>query len=199
MLLNNISAYKIILASASPRRQELLSSLGLKFEVVAGYSSDEIYPEDIPVSGIPLFLAKQKSTDFPRVLQSGEIVITADTIVALGDEVLHKPASYEDAFHALSLLSSRSHFVYTGVCIRSVEKEASFVSATEVRFGELSPEEIHHYIEQFKPFDKAGSYGIQEWIGFVAVEEIHGSYFNVMGLPVHRLYRELEKFIAEVE
>lgn len=198
MLQEKIKEYRVILASASPRRQELLTSLGIKYEIFTAINSEEIFPEDMDSREIPLFLAKEKSFAYPYELFQREILITADTIVSLQGEVLLKPNSYIDAFEILKKLSGRSHFVYTGVYIRSDNDSVGFVSETEVVFGKLSEDEINYYIQNYKPFDKAGAYGIQEWIGYVGVEQIRGSYFNVMGLPIYKLYRELEVFISKV-
>jgi septum formation protein len=195
MLFDKIRNYHIILASGSPRRSELLRSAGFVFDVVTGFETDENYPPDLREEAIPLYLAEKKSMDFPGVITNGMIVITADTIVSQQGEVLHKPGSAAEAFATLQKISGNSHYVHTGICLRSADKTAVFSASTEVRFGILTEEEIHYYIQTYKPFDKAGAYGIQEWIGFVGVEEIRGSYFNVMGLPIHKLYRELEKII----
>ena len=195
MLLEKIKDYKIILASASPRRQELLSSLGIKFDLYTGIDSDESFPENMLAEDIPLFLARKKSLAYPAELANMEILLTADTIVAQQGEILLKPESRDDAFITLKKLAGNSHYVYTGVFIRSNSSSKGFVVGTEVSFGKLSDTEINYYIQQYKPYDKAGAYGIQEWIGYVAVEKINGSYFNVMGLPIHKLYRELENFI----
>jgi septum formation protein len=195
MLIQKIKDYNIILASASPRRQELLASLGIKFVVDAILNVDENYPESMSSDEIPYFLAKKKSLAYSNDLNKSDILITADTIVSQDDEILLKPASRDDAFITLNKLAGNSHYVYTGVYLRSKNDSIGFISATEVRFGELTDEEIYYYIDTYKPYDKAGAYGIQEWIGYVAVEEIRGSYFNVMGLPIHKLYQELNHFI----
>ncbi len=195
MLIERIKPYRIILASASPRRRELLGSLGIDFELSDGCKVDESYPPDLSGKDIPLFLALKKSEAYPGSLGSMDILITADTIVFQDGKVLLKPDSESAAHQTLRSISGRSHFVFTGVCLRSAIKTASFVASTEVIFDNITDEEIDHYIKSYKPFDKAGSYGIQEWIGYVGVEEIRGSYFNVMGLPVHKLYRELDSFI----
>lgn len=195
MLLEQIKNYRLILASGSPRRRDLMKAVGFDFEVSPGYIPDESYPGSLKGKEIPEYLARKKSEAYPYEIAIGEIVITADTVVCQDDEVLHKPASETEAAEILRKISGNSHFVYTGVCLRSALKMNTFVSSTEVLFGPLSESEINYYIQNYKPFDKAGAYGIQEWIGFVGVEEIRGSYFNVMGLPVHRLYRELEQMI----
>jgi septum formation protein len=190
MLANKLSNYKIILASKSPRRKELIEELGLHFEVLA-FDTDESFPPDMPVSEVPVFLAEQKAAPFEGRVDNKSLVITADTIVHIDGKILGKPANYDDAFRMLRLLSGKWHQVTTGVCILTKEKRKSFSAVTRVLFKELTDEEIDFYISNYKPFDKAGAYGIQEWIGFIAVEQIEGSYFNVMGLPVQQLYEEL--------
>jgi septum formation protein len=197
MLFEKIKDYKLILASQSPRRRELLGNAGFTFEAIDGTETDELFPPCLKGREIPLYLARKKSDAFHRALTYNEILITADTIVYQDDEVLLKPDSAEEAKRILRRISGNSHFVYTGICLRSAQKAVQFVASTEVRFGILSEQEINYYIQNYQPYDKAGAYGIQEWIGYVGVEEIRGSYFNVMGLPVHVLYRELEKFIDQ--
>lgn len=193
MLADLLSNYRIILASKSPRRKELIKELGLHFEVHA-FDTDESFPADMPVNEVPLFLAEQKAIPFESGLDNKSLVITADTIVYIDGQVLGKPANHDDAFRMLRLLSGKWHQVATGVCILTQEKRRSFSAITNVLFKELTDEEIEFYISNYKPYDKAGAYGIQEWIGFIAVEQIEGSYFNVMGLPVQQLYEELCQF-----
>jgi septum formation protein len=193
MLADLLSNYRIILASKSPRRKELIKELGLHFEVLA-FDTDESFPSDMPVNEVPLFLAEQKAIPFESGLDNKSLVITADTIVYIDGQVLGKPANHDDAFRMLRLLSGKWHQVATGVCILTQEKRRSFSAITNVLFKELTDEEIEFYISNYKPYDKAGAYGIQEWIGFIAVEQIEGSYFNVMGLPVQQLYEELCQF-----
>lgn len=195
MLLEKIKEYSLILASGSPRRQELMKAAGFSFQLCTDLEVEETYPEAMKGEEIPVYLAKKKSLAYVVPLNDRDILITADTIVWQGNRVLEKPANEEEARTSLGLMSGHSHFVYTGVCLRSAERSSLFVARTEVRFGSLSEEEINYYIQHNKPYDKAGAYGIQEWIGYIGVEEIIGSYFNVMGLPVHMLYRELETFI----
>lgn len=192
-MLQNIKAYKIILASKSPRRKQLLEELGIKFEVKT-IDTDESYPAELLTDKIAEYLAIKKATPFKKNIDEQTLVITADTIVAIDNEVLGKPANYNEAFSMLTKLSGKAHLVSTGVCITSKHKNKSFTSSTKVFFKTLTKVEIDHYIKQYQPFDKAGAYGIQEWIGFIAVERIEGSYFNVMGLPVQRLYEELCDF-----
>ena len=183
----------MILASKSPRRQFLLKELGLDFEVRTK-EVDESFPETLKAQEIPLYLCEKKAHAFDEELNDNTIVITADTIVWVEGQVLNKPENYEDAVRMLKLLSGKMHEVYTGVCLRSKHKSKSFYALTKVYFKNLSQQEIDYYIKNYHPYDKAGSYGAQEWIGYIAVEKIEGSYFNVMGLPVRELYEELLKF-----
>lgn len=185
--------YNILLASASYRRRELLSQLGVKYLLVKPSQEEERVPSDICAEEVSEYLACQKS-DAYKDLKDNDLLITADTTVIIDDKILGKPHDYSEAFQMLKLLSGRTHVVVTGVCLRSVEKVVSFSVRTDVTFSRLDDEEIRFYVENFKPYDKAGAYGIQEWIGKVAVEGINGSFYNVMGLPVQRLYRELKKF-----
>ena len=191
----NIGSKHIILGSASPRRRELLAGLGIDFEVDTGNSFVEEFPADTPHSEIPLLLSRGKSYGFHRGLMDGEILITADTLVLCDDQVLGKPHDREDAQRMLHLLSGRTHEVITGVTIRSLDRTETFSDRSEVHFAPLTDEEISWYIDNCHPFDKAGAYGIQEWIGYAAITGISGSYFTVMGLPVHRVYQELKNFI----
>lgn len=185
--------YKILLASASPRRQELLSNLGFDLRIVKLPDGDENYPNNLYREEIAVYLAKKKATSY-NILQESEILITADTIVWMDGKVLGKPENYSDAFQMLKFLSGKKHYVITGVCLKSINKTVVFHVETMVKFADLTDEEIRFYIENFKPYDKAGAYGIQEWIGKVGIEFIEGSYYNVVGLPVQRLYRELVRF-----
>lgn len=185
--------YSIILSSKSPRRQQLLEQLGLKF-TVRTKDTDEDFSEHLIAQEIPIYLSQKKADAFKDELLKNELIITADTIVWIGNKVLNKPADKEEAFEMLSLLNGRMHQVYTGVCLSSIDKKISFFDETKVWFKKLSDNELNFYINNYKPFDKAGSYGAQDWIGLVGVEKIEGSYFNVMGLPVHKLYDELKKF-----
>ena len=194
MLDKILSGRKLILASASPRRRELLAGLGVDFAIDTGNTFEEVIPDGLPQPQVPEYMAKGKSHGFHRELQSDEIIITADTMVLCEDEIMGKPKDREDAVRMIEKLQDNIHTVYTGVCIRSLEKEVSFTVATDVRFGNLTPDEISYYIDTCKPFDKAGAYGVQEWIGYAAIKGIEGSYFNVVGLPVHRLYHELKNF-----
>ena len=189
----NIKDKKIILASASPRRKELLAGLCIDFEVDTRNNFEEVYSPDTPHEKIPEVLSEGKSYGFHRPLQNNEILITSDTLVLCEGHVMGKPHSREEAYQMLRLLSGRTHKVITGVTIRNSEKTLTSSDTAIVHFKDLSDKEIYYYIDNFKPFDKAGAYGIQEWIGFVGVESISGSYFNVMGLPIQRLYTELKK------
>lgn len=192
-MLDNLKKYNIILASKSPRRKQLLEELGIQFEIQIK-EVDEIFPETMPVSKIPEYLAQLKMQAFENKLGKNDLVITSDTIVCINNEVLGKPINYEHAYKMLTKLSGKAHKVISGVCVLSKNKKVSFTSTTKVYFKKLSETEIDYYISNYKPYDKAGAYGIQEWIGHVAIERIEGSYFNVMGLPVQRLYEELGKF-----
>lgn len=188
---------KLILASNSPRRRELLGGLGYPYEVRVIEDIDESYPETLSGSEVAAYISRAKSEAYRPTMADDEVVITADTIVCLDDKVLGKPADEAEAMAMLRNLSGRVHQVYTGVTIMSLERESSFVSRTDVTFASLTEEEILHYVTHFRPMDKAGAYGIQEWIGYVGVERIEGSYFNVMGLPVQRLYTELKKYLKK--
>ncbi len=187
------SKYNILLASASFRRRELLTQLGVQYSLVKPSQEEEVVPLDICVEDVSEYLACQKSNAY-NDLKDNDLLITADTTVIVDNKILGKPKDYSDAFQMLRLLSGKTHLVVTGVCLRSVDKVVSFSVKTEVTFSKLDDEEIRFYIENYKPYDKAGAYGIQEWIGKVAVEGINGSFYNVVGLPVQRLYRELKKF-----
>ncbi len=191
-MLENISKYKIVLASNSPRRKELLSGLGLCFEVRTIDGIDESYPDVLVGEDIPMFISSRKADAYQSTMGDDELVITADTIVYADGKVLGKPVDAADAKRMLKLLSGCHHEVITGVCIMTKGWRKQFAAVSRVHFAKLTDEEIDYYIKNYCPFDKAGAYGIQEWIGFVGVEGIEGSYFNVMGLPVQRLYTELK-------
>lgn len=191
--------YRLILASNSPRRKELLAGLGAQFETRVINGIDESYPEGLSVSEIPLYISRKKADAYRSGMSSDELIITADTIVAVDNTILGKPVSAEDARRMLKMLSGRSHQVVTGVTLTTVKARHSFSVTTEVWFSQLSDYEIEYYVNKYSPLDKAGAYGIQEWIGFVGVERIDGSYFNVVGLPVQRLYRELLAFVNLLE
>ena len=191
-MLENIKKYKVILASASPRRKELLAGLDIEFEVRALPGVDESYPATLQGGDIPLHISKKKADAYRPLMAADELVITADTIVWLGADALGKPADENDARAMLRSLSGNTHTVYTGVTITTKGAQRCFVAATEVAFARLTDEEIDYYVEKYRPMDKAGSYGVQEWIGYIGITGINGSYFNVMGLPVQRLYNELK-------
>ena len=191
--MDNLKKYKVILASNSPRRKELLAGLGVDYEVRTLPDVDESYPEILQGADIPLYIAKEKADAYVAMMQPGELMITADTIVWLDGKVLGKPRDREDALQMLRTMSGRTHEVFTGVCITTTDWQRSFTAQTEVRFATLSEEEIAYYVDNFQPMDKAGAYGVQEGIGFIGVENISGSYYNIMGLPVQKLYRELLK------
>lgn len=186
--------FKIILASQSPRRRELLAGLGIPFEVRVIEDIDEHFPEQLPASETALYIAKRKAEAYRGQIADDELIITADTVVIVGDEILGKPADEADALRMLRLLSGRTHQVTTGVCLMTTKMQRSFDVTTDVTFKTLTDEEIMYYVNRYKPFDKAGAYGIQEWIGYIGVTGLHGSYYNVMGLPVQRIYTELQAF-----
>lgn len=192
-MLDNLNKYKVILASNSPRRKELLSGLGIRYEVKTLPDIEETYPDTLKGEEIPLYIAREKAEAYRSLMQPDELFITADTIVWLDGMVMGKPSDEADARDMLRRLSGRTHQVITGVCLTTAAFRKSFSAVTDVTFAALSESEVDYYVNRYAPMDKAGAYGIQEWIGFVGVERIEGSYFNVMGLPVQRLYRELEK------
>lgn len=183
----------IILASNSPRRRELLAGLDLDFEVKVLPDIDESYPKDLPAAEVAGYISREKADSYRALIGEDDLVITADTVVIVGNEVLGKPKDADEARRMLHLISGRTHQVITGVCLLTTDKEHSFSVTTDVTFKQLSDDEITYYIEHYKPFDKAGAYGIQEWIGYIGVTSINGSYFNVMGLPVQRLWEEIKK------
>lgn len=192
MLNEKFKNHRIILASGSPRRQQFLKELDVDFEIQLK-DIDEIYPEHLQAEEITNFLAKLKASAFVADLEENDILITSDTIVWLNNKALGKPKDYDDAFEMLTEMSGTTHKVITSVCLKTIDKEIVFYEETLVTFTALSSDEIKYYLNNYKPFDKAGSYGIQEWIGLVAIEKIEGSYANVVGLPTHRLYEEMMK------
>ena len=192
MLSTKLSKYSIILASNSPRRQELIKSLDIPFSIKTK-EVEEIYSEELKHSEITDFLADLKATPFKKELKENELLITSDTIVWINKRALGKPKNYEEAFQMLKEISNNKHEVITSICITSKSFQKTVNDTTFVNFRELSDEEIDYYINTYKPFDKAGAYGIQEWIGKIGITKIEGSYFNVMGFPVHKLYKELSK------
>ena len=195
VMFENLKNYHIILASNSPRRRELLGGLGLPFEVKVLPDIEESYPNDLTVSQIAEFISTEKAAAYRELMADNDLIITADTVVIVGNEVMGKPVDAADARRMLKKLSGVTHQVTTGVCLTTKTNQRHFSVTTDVTFKQLTDEEINHYIEVYKPYDKAGAYGIQEWIGYVGVTCLHGSYFNVMGLPVQRIYNELATFI----
>ena len=186
--------YKIILASNSPRRKELLKGLDIYFEVRIIPDIDESYPSGTPPEDVPLFIARKKAEAYKDSMKDNELVITADTVVILDGDILEKPADKNDAIQMIKRLSGRKHQVITAVVLTTVEKNKEFSVMSTVDFSVLTDDEIEYYVEKYKPFDKAGAYGIQEWIGYIGVKGIEGSFYNVMGLPIQRLYQELKRF-----
>lgn len=193
-MLDNLKKYHVLLASKSPRRRELLTQLRVPFNVVTIGGIDESYPEDLPRDEVPAYIAGRKADAYLSMLRSNELIITADTVVILNDKIYGKPKNADDAVKMLLELSGHSHKVVSGVCIVTADRRESFTTVTEVKFADISEEEARYYVENFLPLDKAGAYGIQEWIGCIAVESIHGSFYNVMGLPVYQLYKRLQLF-----
>lgn len=193
-MLDNLKKYRIILASASPRRKELMQGLDLDFEVRRLPDVDESFPAELQGGDIPLYISKKKADAYRPSMAADELVITADTIVWLDGVALGKPADVADARRMLRNMSGKTHQVFTGVTITTKEEQRSFVAQSDVTFATLDDEEIEYYISKYRPMDKAGSYGAQEWIGYIGMSNIVGSYFNVMGLPVQRLYNELKLF-----
>lgn len=193
-MLHNLRNYRILLGSKSPRRRELMQMMRIPFNVVNINGVKETYPESLPAVEVPLYLSGVKADAYIPMLKDDEIIITADTLVILGDKILGKPKDSEDAVEMLKSLSGKTHLVVTGVTIAGVRDRTSFSVTSEVTFSPLSEDDIRYYVDNFHPLDKAGAYGIQEWIGGVAVEKINGSFYNVMGLPVNRLYQELKLF-----
>lgn len=197
--LSNLRRYNLILASRSPRRQMLLNGLDLIFEIKVK-NTKEIYPEEMHYTEVPEFLARLKADAFIREdLSKNSIIITADTIVVLDGEIIGKPKDKEDAKKMLQRLSGKEHTVITGVCLTSKDEQTVFSSRSEVFFRELNESDIDYYVEEYNPLDKAGSYGIQEWIGYIAIEKIKGSFYNVMGLPTQLLFEELVQFTSKMK
>lgn len=186
------SKYKLLLGSKSPRRKQILEMAGFQFNTVS-INAAEDYPDSMDPKQVPAFLAKKKSLAYEQ-LKSDELLITSDTIVVLENEILEKPRDHEHAVEMLSKMSGKSHLVYTAVCLRNIDKHVVFTDETEVNFKEFSTQEIEYYINNYKPFDKAGAYGVQEWAGMIGVNYIRGSFYNVMGLPIHMVYQKLKEF-----
>jgi len=186
--------YQIILASNSPRRKELLSGLGIPFEVRIIPDIDESFPKDMPPSEIPCYIARKKAEAYRQTIKENELIITADTVVVIDGHIIEKPVDRDDAIRMLHVLSGSTHEVITSVVLTALEKQVAFSVHSFVDFAVLADEAITHYVDNFHPYDKAGAYGIQEWIGYIGVKGIQGSFYNVMGLPVQRLYEELREF-----
>ena len=200
MLLQDIiSGHRLILASASPRRRQLLTGFGIEFDTAPKFGCREEYPDSLPPEEVAGYLSRLKSNAYPEQLEPGDILLTADTTVLVDGRILGKPVDEEDAAQMLRSLSGRSHTVVTGVTLRSVGHMRTFSAESRVRFRKLGEDEIGYYVSSCKPLDKAGAYGIQEWIGYVGIEGIEGSFYNVMGLPLQRLYVELLDFIREAD
>ena len=193
-MFDNLKKYKIVLVSASPRRKELLQNLGLTFKVRTLFGIDEQYPDTLRGEDIPRFISRKKAEAYRSSMADDELLIAADTVVCLAGRTLGKPHDAQEAKAMLHKLSGRFHQVITGVTVMTKDQMENFAVTSQVKFADLTDEEIDYYVDNYLPFDKAGAYGIQEWIGMVAVEELRGSYFNVMGLPVQRLYNVLKKF-----
>jgi septum formation protein len=193
-MLDNLNKYRIVLASNSPRRRELLSGLGISYEVRVLPDVEESYPAALPVGEIAEYIAREKAEAYKSVMTDDELLITADTVVVCKGEVMGKPVDEADARRMLHKLSGCTHQVTTGVCLTTIGAHRSFSVTTNVSFKNLSDEEIDYYVANYHPMDKAGAYGIQEWIGYIGVTGLEGSYFNVMGLPVQRIYKELCTF-----
>jgi len=191
----DLKGKKLVLASQSPRRQNLLKELGFDFEIKSA-DIDEVFPEHLEKEAIPMYLATEKAKAMMPGLMDDEILITADTIVWLNGEAVNKPEDRQDAFRMIKAMSGNEHVVYTGVQLTTKEKSLCFFAETSVYFSLLDEGEINYYLDHYKPYDKAGAYGIQEWIGYIGIEKIEGSYFNVMGLPVHLLYQKIKDFIS---
>ena len=197
MLLERLKQYNVVLASNSPSRRELLADLGIEFTVRTLKGIDESFPPELPVLEIAEYISRKKAHAYQSEMNPGELIITADTVVILGDEVLGKPTDSDDARRMLRELSGKTHKVVTGVTIVTNDKISSFSAVTDVEFAQLSDEDINYYVDNYQPLDKAGAYGIQEWIGCMGVRHINGSFYNVMGLPLHRLYTELERLLKD--
>lgn len=195
LLHEKLQPYRLLLASQSPRRRELIAGSGIPFTLTAKYDCEECYPATLATEEVPAYLSRLKSEAYPEALAENDILLTADTVVILEGEVLGKPKDRTDAIDMLGRLAGNRHTVITGVTLRTATRTETFSARSDVWFRPLTEEEITYYVDTCKPFDKAGSYGIQEWIGYVGIERIDGSFYNVMGLPIQRLYLELEKFI----
>ena len=195
LLQDRLKDYRLILASASPRRRELLAACDLEFVLADKFECEECYPADLATDKVAEYLSQLKSNAYPHALGEKDILLTADTVVILGDKILGKPHSEEEAVEMISSLSGATHKVVTGVTLRTAKQTISFSAESLVSFRMLDAEEVRYYVEKYRPLDKAGAYGIQEWIGYIGIEGIEGSFYNVMGLPVQRLYATLKELI----
>lgn len=195
LLHDKLNDYRLLLGSQSPRRRELMDGCLLPYTLAPKYDCEEIYPAELPAEEVPLYLSQLKSRSYPAPLAADEILLTADTVVLSGGQVLGKPHSRDEAVGMLRRLSDSRHTVVSGVTLRSATRTHSFSARSDVWFRPLTDEEIGYYLDRFRPYDKAGSYGIQEWIGYTAIERIEGSFYNVMGLPIQQVYVELEEFL----
>lgn len=191
-MLENLNKYDIILASKSPRRRELLTQMRVPFRSVVIGGIDESYPASLPATDVPMYICNKKADAYLKTIRNNELIITADTLVILGDKIMGKPKDRDEAMDMLLDLAGKTHKVISAVAITTIEQRRSFTVTTDVKFAPMSREEVEFYVDNYHPLDKAGAYGIQEWIGCVAVESIRGSFYNVMGLPVHQLYNELK-------
>ena len=194
MIFDNLKKYNILLASKSPRRQNLLKELGINFNIITNIETNETYPNNINIFDIPEYLAKKKAKSYNKIINNNNLLITADTIVILNNKIINKPTDKKNAQEILQKISGNVHTVVTGVCLTSVEKQICFSEKSQVFFEELTNDEINYYINKYKPMDKAGAYGIQEWIGYIGIKKIEGSFYNIMGLPIQKLYEKLKKF-----
>ena len=195
LLQDRLKNHRLILASASPRRRELLAGCDLAFTLAEKFECEECYPADLAADKVAEYLSQLKSNAYPHALADNDILLTADTVVILGDKILGKPHSEEEARAMITTLSGASHKVVTGVTLRTTKQTISFSAESVVKFRVLDTEEIAYYVEKYRPLDKAGAYGIQEWIGYIGIEGIEGSFYNVMGLPVQRLYSALKELL----
>ena len=197
LLQDRLKDYRLILASASPRRRELLAACDIDFTLAEKFECEECYPADLDADKVAEYLSLLKSEAYPEPLGEGDILLTADTVVIAEGQILGKPADRAEAIAMITLLSGRDHEVVTGTTLRSKDRVKSFSVSSKVRFRVLDAEEIEYYVDRYRPFDKAGAYGIQEWIGYVGIERIDGSFYNVMGLPVQRVYAALAEFVKQ--
>lgn len=195
LLHDRLKDFRLILASQSPRRRQLLSDAGLAYELASRFECDEVFPDDMPAEDVAGYLSRLKSEAYPEALGERDILLTADTVVVVDNDILGKPASREEAVAMIERMSGRRHKVITGVTLRKASAAKTFSVCSDVVFRRLSAEEIAYYVDNYRPMDKAGAYGIQEWIGYVGIERIEGSFYNVMGLPVQRVYMELMEFL----